>query len=161
VWWASVVEQARDRVVPQMLTLFNLPLHLMQKAATLSLATSAAVAHHTQSPISSCTEEQQLSLLLAHLQMWRTAHAYAYAFQAYALITMDALKYTFQPMAQAFPYTLSILAWCCIGWPVLFLMHAVMHYHLWLVLGVKAMCHMSGTEPCCACQIRRVYRKTW
>ncbi len=70
----------------------NLALLLVQKAVTLYLAISAAVTQHTQSPIISFAEEQQLYLLLVFLQMQRTAHVYAYASQAYALITMDTLK---------------------------------------------------------------------
>jgi hypothetical protein len=49
---------SRDRVVLQMLTIFNLALLPVQKAVTLSLAISAAVAQHSQSPIISCAEEQ-------------------------------------------------------------------------------------------------------
>ncbi len=53
-------------------------------------------------------------------------------------------------MTQAFLYTLSLLAWCCICWPVLFSMRVVMHYLLWLVLSVRARCHMFIPELCCA-----------
>ncbi len=69
VCWATAAEIARDRVAA-FCTRSNAGLNMVSICGTtLSLTCSSSDAHHTQSPVIFCAEEQQLYLLLVLLHM--------------------------------------------------------------------------------------------